>query len=197
MAQKTMAWYVDHNDFEGAKERFETTSTNWKKKWFEVCYKIYCSCKELAKKYILNPIECTINKIGMAPTKRKTKVAYNILMSEDCPSLLDHATQKCYLFTFFDDNDNLVCSKVGTTTRKVRDRLREELNSDTYKKMGCAKAVIQRVYDCGDIPAEGLESRIRAEYIKKYPDSFKKNDRFIDKYFDFTEIDRIAMQYLA
>lgn len=194
---KNMTWYINHNDFEGAKERFDTTTPNWKKRWFEACYQIYQSSKEWATKYILNPIEFTISKINMAPTTRKTAVAYNIQMSEECPSLLDDATQKCYLFSFFDSNDNLVCSKVGTTIRKVRQRLREELNSKTYQNMGCVRAVIQRVYDCGNTPAEGLESRIRAEYIKKYPNSFLKNDRFINTFFDLAEIDKIAAEYCA
>ena len=197
MGKHNMEWYIANNDFEGAKERFDTTSPTWKKRWFEVCYKIFNSCKELAKKYVLNPLDYSIHKIGEVVAKRRTKYADKIMLSDDCPSLLDEATQKCYLFTFYNENNELVCSKVGTTIRGVRQRLTEELRSDTYKKMGCVRAVVHRVYDCGRIPAEGLESFFRAEYIRKYPDSFKKNDRFIGTHFDFAEADRIASAYLG
>ena len=88
-------------------------------------------------------------------------------------------------------------AKIGTTTRAVLKRLKEELQSKTYKEMGCVRAVINRVYDCGNLPAEGLESYFRATYIKRYPDSFKKNDRFISTFFDLTEADKIAEKYLA
>ena len=89
----------------------------------------------------------------------------------------------------------MVCSKVGTTTRTVKQRLTEELRSNTYKKIGCVRAVINRVYDCGDMPAEGLESYFRAMYIKKFPQSFKKNDRFMNTFFDFKEADKIVEKY--
>lgn len=103
--------------------------------------------------------------------------------------------QWCYLFRFYNAQGELVCSKVGTTTRSVEQRLKEELRSKTYKD--CTSATIDRIYDCGDLPAEGLESRIRAEYIKLYPQSFKKNDRFISVLFDLPAIDNIVAEYLA
>ena len=86
---------------------------------------------------------------------------------------------------------------MGTTTRKVLQRLKEELNSDTYKKIGCTRAVVNRVYDCGNIPAEGLESYFRAMYIRRYPQSFKKNDRFMNEWFDLKEADEIVLKYFA
>ena len=63
--------------------------------------------------------------------------------------------------------------------------------------MGVTKAIINRIYNCGNLPSEGLESLIRSEYIKKYPKSFKKNDRFIGERFDFNLCDEIAKNYLA
>ena len=196
MANKSMEWYVANNDFEGAKERFESTSPNWKKKWFSVCEIIYKNCKEWAKECILNPVDYSIKKICKIATKRKTKYAESIQIAEGV-DLLDQAKEKCYLFTFFDENDKMVCSKVGTTTRKVLQRLKEELRSDTYKKIGCVKAIVNRVYDCGEIPAEGLESYFRAMYIRRYPQSFKKNDRFMNEWFDLKEADKIVLNYFA
>ena len=194
---KNMEWYINNNDFEGAKERLETTSPSWKKRWFEVCETIFNNCKELAKKYVLNPLNKTISEVGaiLTPSKRKSKYQ-DAIQVENGVDLLDNATQKCYLFSFYDEFDNLVCSKVGTTIRTVRKRLTEELTSDTYKNMGCVRAIVHRVYDCGEMPAEGLESYFRAKYIKKYPNSFKKNDRFINEFFDLAQADKIAEKYL-
>ena len=189
---KSMNWYIENNDFEGAKERFETTTPSWRRRWFETCAIIFQNCKELAKKYVLNPIDCTISKVITVATR---KYANNIQVAENC-DLLDDAAEKCYLFTFYDAFDNMVCSKIGTTTRAVTQRLKEELKSVTYTKMGCVRAVVNRVYNCGSLPAEGLESYFRAAYIKKYPESFKKNDRFISTFFDLAEADKIAATYL-
>ena len=196
MATKSMGWYVANNDFEGAVERWINTNATWKQRWFETCETIFNNCKEWAKAYILNPIDGSIKKICKILTKRKTKYSEVIQIAEGV-DLLDDAKQKCYLFTFFDADGNMVCSKVGTTTRKVLQRLKEELNSDTYKKIGCARAVVNRVYDCGDIPAEGLESYFRAMYIRRYPQSFKKNDRFMNEWFDLKEADEIVLKYFA
>jgi hypothetical protein len=192
----SMATYIVLDDFEGAVERFLQTSARWKKAWFEVCEQIYNNNKEWAKKYILNPVDRSIKKLTKIITKRKTKYSETIQIAEGV-DLLDQAKEKCYLFTFFDENDNLVCSKVGTTTRTVIQRLKEELRSNTYKKIGCVKAVVDRVYDCGEIPAEGLESYFRAMYIRKYPQSFKKNDRFMSEWFDLKEADEIVLKYFA
>ena len=195
---KNMEWYINNNDFEGAKERLETTSPSWKKRWFEVCETIFRNCKELAKKYVLNPLNKTISEVGtiLTPSKRKSPKYQETIQVENGVDLLDNATQKCYLFSFYDEFDNLVCSKVGTTVRTVRQRLKEELNNKTYKEMGCVRAIVHRVYDCGELPAEGLESYFRAKYIKKYPNSFKKNDRFVNEFFDLAQADKIAEKYL-
>lgn len=196
MATKNMGWYVANNDFEGAVERWMNTNATWKQRWFETCETIFNNCKEWAKTYILNPIDGSIKKICKILTQRKTKYSELIQVAEGV-DLLDNAKEKCYLFTFFDADGNMVCSKVGTTTRKVLQRLKEELNSDTYKKIGCTRAVVNRVYDCGSIPAEGLESYFRAMYIRRYPQSFKKNDRFMNEWFDLKEADEIVLKYFA
>lgn len=192
-----MEWYLQNNDFEGAKERFETTSKNWKGRWFEVCLQIYEKCKELAKIYFVNPINQTIIKIADVLGKRRGKYDGKIQISTEISADYDKGKEKCYLFTFYNENDEMVCSKVGTTTRKIVERLKEELKSKTYKEMGCVRAVVNRVYDCGDLPAEGLESYFRAMYIKQYPQSFKKNDRFMNTFFDLQKADEIAQAYLA
>lgn len=188
----TMQDYVINNDLEGAISRLNTTTLRWYEKWFEVCKEIYNASKKWAKLYILDPIAKTIKKLVALPKTKKP----GIDVAEGC-SLETAGTEKCYLIEFFDENDNSICSKVGTTTRTVLERIREELNSKTYKSMGAVRCVIHRIYDCGNIPAEGLESYFRAKYIRKYPESFKKNDRFINEKFDLKEADCIFSEYFA
>lgn len=195
MAELPMSWYLLYEDFEGAVERLNATSPRWKSEWYEVCETIFNSCKEWAKKYVLDPIAKAVKKVEQIVTKRKSKYSDKILLAENV-NPLDEAKQKCYLFEFFDENDNSICSKVGTTTRTIKQRLTEELKSKTYTSMGAVKAIIHRVYDCGEMPAEGLESYLRAVYIKKYPNSFKKNDRFINEKFDLAETDKIVKKFL-
>lgn len=186
---KSIEYCIEHNDYEEAYKRFKATNDRWKNEWFKAFLIIAENAEEVKSKYKIDLAERTI-------TKNKSVYSYDISAIENC-DLLDEATEKCYLFEFFNENDELICSKVGTTTRKVTQRLKEELRSKTYSDMGATKAVIHRVYDCYGYPAEGLESFFRANYIKKYPDSFKKNDRFIKVAFDFAEADKIYSAYLA
>lgn len=198
MAKKSATDYISSNDFEGAKERLDTSTGRWKGYWYKTCETIFNSCKEWAKQYILDPIGKTIHKIingkTFFPKLRKEDISF----SDECVIQNNNPdVQKCYLIEFFDEEDNSLCSKVGTTKRTVQQRLREELRSDTYKKMGAIRCVVHRVYDCGEIPAEGLESEFRAKYIRKYPHSFYKNDRFIKQTFDLAEADKIYKNYMC
>ena len=191
------SYYLKRNDFEGAVERFESTTRQWKAHWFEVCETIYKRCKEWAEKYVLDPIKLTITKINSVIANFFPRIKCDISVATDC--VIDcniKGVQKCYLIEFFDINRNSICSKVGTTTRTVQQRVSEELRSKTYKRMGAVSCVIHRVYDCKDFPAEGLESYFRAKYIHKHPGSFCKNDRFIAEKFDLKEADEIYNEYL-
>ena len=199
MSKKSAEIYIAQNDFEGAKERLEEANPRWKSHWFNTCEQIYNSCKEWAKMYVLDPIAKTVQKVisaqsNLFPRLRKNDISYS---DKSIVQTNEDRRQKCYLIEFFDKNDESVCSKVGTTIRTIQERIREELNSKTYKNMGVVRCMIHRVYDCGNIPAEGLESEFRAKYIKKYPNSFYKNDRFINEKFDLAEADKIYAEYMA
>ena len=183
--------YIEELDFDGAFDRYNSTTKRWKGYWFDVCCQILDCCKNLAKKYIVDKVAKTISE---RITTKQTKYSYDIVA--EVP-LLDNVREKCYLFEFYDTQGKLVCSKVGTTTRKVVQRLKEELRSPTYKNLNCARAVIKRVYNCGNVPAEGLESYFRAQYIKEFPNSFKKNDRFMNEFFNFEVADRLVADYLG
>lgn len=102
--------------------------------------------------------------------------------------------QQVYLIRLLDADNQLIWSKVGTTTRKTTKRMNEHLRY--YRKDGACKIEVLRLWDCGSMDAEGLESEFRAHYIKKHPNTFRKNDRFINVEFDLDEADHIVQEYL-
>lgn len=89
-------------------------------------------------------------------------------------------SQKCYLFKFYDEKNHPIFTKIGTTINSCLDRLKQEIAS--YQKSGFAivKVKICGIVDCGELPAEGLESYLRACFIRDFPKVFHKNDRFFD-----------------
>ena len=114
-----------------------------------------------------------------------------------CDYLGKDKSEKCYLFKFYDNSDKLLFSKVGTTTRTIKTRLKEEIK--TYRKNGfdIGMAEICKVIDCGDVPAEGAESFCRAAFIIQFPHTFKKNDRFMNVDIPTAEFTKIVKGYLA
>lgn len=178
-------------DFEQAFHWFNIAKKlDTKAKWFAACAQIAEWEPVYSKTYILDANSFTIiEKVSLPRAKRTFDINTQDL------DLLDDVSEKCYLFRFFDAEGARLCSKVGTTTRPILKRLKEELSSKTYQQMGAVSAVIDRVYDCHGFPAEGLESYFRAEYIKQFPNSFKKNDRFLMEDFDLDEADEIVKRY--
>ena len=104
--------------------------------------------------------------------------------------------QLFYLVRFLDSNGNLIWSKIGTTTRSIKERMKEHMRK--YKKQGfdVATCDVQKVWDCGKIPAEGLESEFRASYVRRFPNLYVKTDRFKME-FDYQEAEQIVLNYLA
>ena len=102
--------------------------------------------------------------------------------------------QQFYLIRLLDKDGELVYSKVGTTTRSTEARMKEHLRD--YYDNGVRSIQVTRLWNCGEMEAEGLESEFRAHYIKAYPGTFRKNDRFTGVEFDMDEADRIAAGYL-
>lgn len=196
MAKKSAKEYIIEEDFDGAFDRYEKANARWKQYWYDVCIQISETYKDVFKRYVINKIDKTILIIGKSIDKAKNKITktYNQIFI-DCDEIYKEGDEKCYLFEFYNSKQELVCSKVGTTIRGVVQRLKEELRSETYKKLDCQSAIVRRVYNCGNLPAEGLESYFRACYIRKYPQSFKKNDRFMNELFDLKLADKIAKNY--
>lgn len=178
MATLTMDDYIRLNDFEGAYKRWQDTSRSWKSRWFNVLKTIYENCTDWAKKYIIDPIKETICKVGEKPL---TKV-----------------NNLCYWIRLFDEHGILIKNKIGTTTRNIYTRLNEVLADS---KEAYSYEII-KVWNCRELPPEGLESELRSKLIKKYSGkNFVKNDRFIinDEFLEPTieEMENWANAYLA
>lgn len=155
--------------------------------------------KQIAKwvDYAESTIKTYTKKFSDLVDKAK-KTFYHV--TKKVKTVLVGGAQLVYLFKFYDSNGNLVCSKVGTTTRLPEQRMKEEIRN--YKKSKNAKiatithADICSVIDCGSVPAEGAESVTRAYFIRKNPDKFVKNDRFIDVDIPTRTFNEIVNSYL-
>lgn len=110
-----------------------------------------------------------------------------------CPDITTKDSEKFYLIRAFDANGKRIFSKVGTTIREMLTRMKEHLKA--YKDLGVVKIVVDKVWDCGNLPAEGFESWFRAWYIRRWPTQFNTKDRFFDVDFDLEEAQRIFTQY--
>ena len=102
----------------------------------------------------------------------------------------------CYLIKFYDTNNNLLFSKIGTTTRNIETRIKEHLRY--YKKdYDIGNYKLESVIDCGDIPEEGAESECRAKFIKRFPRAFLSKDRFFNKDLPVEDFNKYVLEYLA
>ena len=103
----------------------------------------------------------------------------------------------CYLFKFYDDN-GFCFSKIGATTKNWEKRLAREIKDYTNKPYtkGKVKGFKSVIIYCGEIPPEGMESFVRAYFIKKYPLNFVPNDRFMGINISDEEFTKIAKAYL-
>ena len=194
---KPLKQCIAENDFLAALENLHRTTSHWMSHWFQGCLQIMENDPNWKARFVpdyeyLDFSPVTADNIDFH------QVWYHngkeILVNGDI-DLLDEVEQKCYLFRFFDSNNQLVCSKVGTTTKPILIRIKSELRE--YAKLDVCTCVIDRIYDCGELPAEGMESYFRAEYIRKHPQAFKKNDRFVSVAFDLIEADHICRSYLS
>lgn len=100
-----------------------------------------------------------------------------------------------YFFKFF-NADEIIFNKIGTTTCGVVSRLRDEIG-DYCKKFPITRVEIHRMRSCGDKPAEGAESALRAEFIKRFGAEFRRNDRFFEVDIDPALFDEVLAPYLG
>lgn len=148
--------------------------------------------------YAISTVKTYIRKFGHLLDEAK---ALFIRISQRVKREIWGPRELAYLFKFYDKDNNLVCSKVGTTTRTIAIRLGEELKayakSHNEKIATIHHAKVCAVFDCGKYPAEGLESYTRAKYIQQWPDAFMKNDRFVDVDIPTQSFKMLARNYLG
>lgn len=100
-----------------------------------------------------------------------------------------------YFFKFY-NNNALEFNKIGTSAKDVIGRLRQEIG-EYCKKFDIRRVEIHRIRPCGNIPAEGAESSLRAELIRQYPTAFRKNDRFFGVDIAPEVFDEIVSRYFG
>ena len=103
--------------------------------------------------------------------------------------------QAVYFFKFYNET-TLEFNKVGTSAKDVVARLRDEIG-EYSKKFNIRRVEIHRIMSCGNRPAEGAESALRAELIRQYPTAFRKNDRFFGVDIDPKVFDEIMRGYFS
>lgn len=184
---------IKERDIKTAYKRYTDATPRWQSYWYDVCKQILENpkCRKADKEaYKVHPKLKTIEKVK-APTVCDKSIVWN------CDPLpKEKGVEQVYIVKFLDRLKNvIVWGKVGTTTRSMRARMLEELKY--YHKDGARSVVIERVYDCGDVPAESLESYIRAYFSKTNPTAFKKNDRFRGMELDLETVDRLFAEWQA
>ena len=106
-----------------------------------------------------------------------------------------HNVDKIYLVRFY-ENDKLLFSKVGTTKRTVKTRVKEEIKA--YEKSGYVITKV-KIIDFIEVANEnlslGVECQLKAKLIKKHQNNFIKNDRFTIK-IKKDEFQKIVKKYL-
>jgi len=162
---------VEENDILSAYENFEHTTGRWKNYWWECVERIFNSCKEFAKKFILDPVKRLLKEISISIVSAGVPI-------KETKDFSNCSGEQCYLFKFYDSVGNILFSKIGTTTRNCRKRLKEEIYYYTKRGLDVNSAIIEEVFCCGDTPAEAYESFMRAKFIKQFPNTWHRNDRF-------------------
>ncbi len=162
--------------------------------------KKYANMLEVAREYFdinacaVAPISTPIVESVLYRKFKNGKPAVAMEFMTECGENLKDE-QAVYFFKFYDENA-LLFNKIGTTSKDIISRLRQEI-SDYSKKFNIVRVEIHRMRPCGNIPAEGAESALRAEFCKRYPNAFRKNDRFFNVDISPEDFDLVYNQYFA
>lgn len=84
--------------------------------------------------------------------------------------------QQFYICRLLGEGGNLIYQKTGTTSRDTVKRMVEHIQR--YWKEGVRQCVVDKVYEVVGMDSDIVESHFRALYGKRYPEYFKRNDRF-------------------
>ena len=192
---------IETNDLLSCYENYQHANARWEHYWWEGVMAIYNASEQWKKQYKLDSllgeltlIETTIISNGRKIEYHKFRNGRAIPMEfmEDCGENIKDR-EIVYFFKFY-SYDELLFNKIGTTTKDVISRLKQEIRYYS-KQFELTKVEIHRIIDCGDYPAEGAESVLRAELIKQYPKAFRKNDRFFEVDISPSVFDNILNNY--
>lgn len=174
MKQLTMKEILDTKDFEEAKIRYEKCHSNrWKNQWWDVLCTIWKKTRKFTKKYILDPVNKVILKIG---------------------ELVD-SISFTYWITLVNEKGERVWEKIGKSDDPFF-RWNEILKSKYCSQWGVVNYRVNKVWKRVNQPGEGLESYLRAMLIKDHPREYVPTDRFCC---DLTmeEVTKYAREYGA
>ena len=156
MRQLTMDEIREANLFEEAKERYEACHSNrWKNQWWEIICEIWKKTSKWIKKYVLDPVNKLVLKIG----EQVENVSYT------------------YWITLLNENNERIWNKIGKADDPLH-RWEQILKNSYCTRWGVTKYRVNKVWKRVNEPAEGLESYLRAMLIKAHPDDYVPNDRF-------------------
>lgn len=140
--------------------------------------------------------------VRVAPTDNRTmyrkfrdgRPAVRMDLMPNCGENIKNA-EAVYFFKFYSET-TLLFNKIGTTKKDVIGRLRAEIG-DYSKKFDIRRVEIHRICACGEYPAEGAESALRANFISRYSKEFCKNDRFFGVDIPTEIFDTVLNEYFA
>lgn len=194
---------IANNDLLSCYENFRFSNGRWSRYWWEGVLAIYENSEEWQRKYKVDSLlgelilieEKAVANVDKVEYRRfrNGKQAVRMDFMENCGANIK-GRETVYFFKFY-SNTELLFNKIGTTTRDVISRLKEEIGYYS-NSFDLARVEIHRIVDCGEYPAEGAESVLRAELIKQYPKAFRKNDRFFAVDISPSTFDQIINDYL-
>ena len=137
------------------------------------------------------------DKMGYDMVRETTTKGYTVEMRFKVGCGLDSKEgNKCYLFHFYDEEEHIIFTKIGTTTKSCEGRLRQEIATYRNKnKYPVHRVEVLRIIDTGEMPPESYESILRATIIKNHPNTYHKNDRFFDVAVGVNEFDNICEMF--
>lgn len=178
---------IEYNDLNYAYAKYKKANNRWREHWWDAVVTIFQKSKKWTEKYILDPVKKELLKIGekvadvcetVTSELRYHVSGVSINFAPSVESFDIPKTEKIYLFKFFEcGKTEPLFTKIGTTTRTCLKRVKEEI-SYYLKQFDLERVDVDAIHDCGDMPAESYESFLRAMFTKKYPNSWKRNDRF-------------------
>ena len=178
--------FVLNGDFISSKCKLESSNNRWKQYWFDCCVEISEIYTEFKEQYSFDEEHLVIVKIEKnIITSKKIGNPHNYELNVQ--------NNYFYLIKFYDENDNFLRSKVGTTTRTLNKRFNELLGKNTpYTRMGATKIIVDKIYSTIDNP-EGIENYLKGILMLDYTKT--GNDQFIED-IDWEDYDKIIQDYL-